>query len=846
MSRRGSADPLKQPLLQVPGEDNTPGKRRRRTSHSGPPKTLVQQRWDKARNYAFQEAREKLEKKRAPWLNLLNYSRRLREEHHGRKIGAYEKVQTLDYAQIDNEAWRTYIQNVTEKDRNRQIVLEFVMVGLVGLTTGAVTKLMLMVIEEMTNRKLAYLVSHFTNLPFATAALMFACTNALVLLLASIPCWYICPPASGGGIPEVKSYLNGVTIHGAFSFKTMLNKILSTVFACSAGMPLGPEAPIIHLGACIGSLYANAIIRLQEYITGGEMEEDEDEQVSCWKAFVRKIFPKLQFENFLEFRKVCMTLGVAGGVAAAFGAPVGGLLFTCEEILALDKGRQWMAFIASTLSFTILRVLSGSATGLFHVDSGHWPLHEWPFVVILGIIMGFFGAGFSKMNILINKKWRMAYVNPTMWKKPVEVIALAFVFSMLWCGLPHFFPCLPLEKGSASWPFVMSTFCDDPEKEWNPLATVVVTPLEPQVKNFFLYDAEGDKTGLGMEVGVYGLVVMCVICTLAGHATAHGIFIPMFVIGGAIGRGYGCIIDALFPTWHINTAAYAICGSAGFLGGVTHMAVALSVVMLEITNDFEFLLPILLVVLFAKGISDSLVHPLFDMMIELKHIPFLEDEPTLTMHKIRCYHCMHRNIISLPVVTTVREIINVLNDGAHSHNGFPVVDDTSSKMIRGLVLRSHLVVILTEKLFEGDEDDELENAIKYTPTHWRLLCDKTHSTPKLEDFTEEELEDDVNLKNFMSRAPYIVNEESPLSRAFELFRKENLRHLPVVNDKSQVTGMITRHDLVDVQHHGDRYEHQSRTKHMDSSALIKKATELELNRQESQRAMIKQMSQSKK
>ena len=33
-------------------------------------------------------------------------------------------------------------------------------------------------------------------------------------------------------------------------------------------------------------------------------------------------------------------------------------------------------------------------------------------------------------------------------------------------------------------------------------------------------------------------------------------------------------------------------------------------------------------------------------------------------------------------------------------------------MIRGLILRSHLVVILTEKLFEGDEDDELENAIK--------------------------------------------------------------------------------------------------------------------------------------
>jgi CBS domain-containing protein len=97
----------------------------------------------------------------------------------------------------------------------------------------------------------------------------------------------------------------------------------------------------------------------------------------------------------------------------------------------------------------------------------------------------------------------------------------------------------------------------------------------------------------------------------------------------------------------------------------------------------------------------------------------------------------------------------------------------------------------------------------------------------------------------MSRAPFMVNDESPLSRAFELFRKENLRHLPVVNNKNIVVGMITRHDLVDVQHHGSKYEHQSREKHMDATALIKKATEAEMNRQESMNKMIKQMSSGK-
>merc|ERR1719201_2072586 len=106
---------------------------------------------------------------------------------------------------------------------------------------------------------------------------------------------------------------------------------------------------------------------------------------------------------------------------------------------------------------------------------------------------------------------------------------------------------------------------------------------------------------------------------------------------------------------------------------------------------------------------------------------------------------MNRNVQMLPVVTTVRDIVKVLNDDMHSHNGFPVVDDLESKQIRGLILRTHLVFILVEKLFAGDAEDELENAVKYTPTHWRLLLDKKSTSPKMEDFTEDELEDDVNL-----------------------------------------------------------------------------------------------------
>ena len=40
--------------------------------------------------------------------------------------------------------------------------------------------------------------------------------------------------------------------------------------------------------------------------------------------------------------------------------------------------------------------------------------------------------------------------------------------------------------------------------------------------------------------------------------------------------------------------------------------------------------------------------PLFDVIIHLKHIPFLEDEPTRVMHKIRCYHAMNKRVPRLP------------------------------------------------------------------------------------------------------------------------------------------------------------------------------------------------------
>ena len=68
----------------------------------------------------------------------------------------------------------------------------------------------------------------------------------------------------------------------------------------------------------------------------------------------------------------------------------------------------------------------------------------------------------------------------------------------------------------------------------------------------------------------------------------------------------------------------ALIGSVSFFGGVTRLTMSLTVIMVEMTNDIQFLLLIMVAVLFAKWIGDFVTHPFYHALIELKCIPFLD------------------------------------------------------------------------------------------------------------------------------------------------------------------------------------------------------------------------------
>ena len=58
----------------------------------------------------------------------------------------------------------------------------------------------------------------------------------------------ICLPAGSSGVPEVMSFLNGSIVHKQFTLVVFIVKFISCTAGVAAGLPIGPEGPMVTIG----------------------------------------------------------------------------------------------------------------------------------------------------------------------------------------------------------------------------------------------------------------------------------------------------------------------------------------------------------------------------------------------------------------------------------------------------------------------------------------------------------------------------------------------------------------------------------------------------------------------
>lgn len=164
----------------------------------------------------------------------------------------------------------------------------------------------------------------------------------------------------------------------------------------AAGLDLGKEGPLVHIGSCIASLL-------------GQGGPDNYRVKWTW----------LRYFNNDRDRRDLITCGASSGVCAAFRAPVGGVLFALEEVATWWRSALlWRTFFSTAIVVVVLRtfieICKAGECGLFGegglimfdvsgVSVSYHIMDIIP-VAIIGLLGGFLG---SLYNHLLHKILRV-------------------------------------------------------------------------------------------------------------------------------------------------------------------------------------------------------------------------------------------------------------------------------------------------------------------------------------------------------------------------------------------------------------------------------------------------------
>eukprot|EP00658_Telonema_sp_P-2_P031146 TRINITY_DN23376_c0_g1_i1.p1 TRINITY_DN23376_c0_g1~~TRINITY_DN23376_c0_g1_i1.p1 ORF type:complete len:898 (+),score=227.99 TRINITY_DN23376_c0_g1_i1:132-2825(+) len=646
------------------------------------------------------------------------------------------------------------------------------------------------------------------------------------LAFALVPClcciWQADPASKASGIPEVKAHLNGIRMPRLFSIGTFLIKFFGTAFAVGSGLVLGPEGPLIYLGAAMAAGLSRGSKTISLNLCGREI-------------FSRTIrFPwKRVWANDSD-RRDFIAIGAATGFAAAFGAPVGGVLFALEETVSFWSPSLLLRGMCTTslATFMLLAcnwIQSGNCCDLenfgliqleYHADAH---IAVLPFSMIAGLFGGVIGGVFLKI-----------WAKMAAWRKSnsrraciLELCAVSLFSSLVIYYLPRL-PgnCKPRDRiqtqiqlggdnhvsYNGQEDFMVQFDCA--EGEFNQLASIFYGKREDVIKSL-IEDPRAFSAGFLLIASLADLLLLLLVY---GTWIPGGIFLPSIVIGTAWGGAFGVFVNTYIAS-SVQPSSMAIMGAVAVLNGIQRSTVSVAIIIVEGTGKIGLLLPIILAGVISRIVGQSISKGIYDVALEMKRIPMLD----LDLNEGELYHAwdhidikdvMSTDVCTVSAVCSETELKCALT--MTNHNGFPVTDE--GRLV-GLVLRSQLVVLIGAASRESSRSaasNKPDQPSKTAPKNRTRLSRLSMSTPnqsvqlvdeQLEQMSKHTFDDMIvdpsegapttfSLDGIMNKAVVCVQQTCPVSTAYNLFCTMGLRHLVVVNPHHEVVGIITRVDLV--------------------------------------------------
>lgn len=468
------------------------------------------------------------------------------------------KIEENSASSFNSQLFKTYVALDNWHKFRLRLFVEGIFVGILG---GLCISLFRFLLSEAEALRI-YIYNAFLLSAAAKMDPIPILCWAAVLFIIGLCLFGMCryaPMASGSGIPQVKGVILG--LYKMKWIRILWVKIIAGALGIGAGLSLGREGPSIQIGAVAGQGFSRLLGRTR-------MEE-----------------------------RYLITSGAAAGLAAAFNAPLAGMMFALEELHRNFSGAVLLPTMTSAITATIVtRFFFGNSTSFHFVNLVPMPTEHLGLVVLIAISCGVAGIIFN---------WGLlhtgSFYNLPIFRNQFIKIGFALVCA---CFLGFYLPQV-LGGGNA----------------------LVDTLAMTRYSLGFL---------LLLLAGKYVFTLISYGCGVPG-----GFFLPLLVIGSLVGAAEANIFVSLDMINEIYTPNIIVIGMVSLFAASVRSPITGTLLILEMTGDFGHLMALALGSAIAYITAELLKgEPIYDALLKksLKTAPDKESEE-------------ERNIVEVPIAS---------------------------------------------------------------------------------------------------------------------------------------------------------------------------------------------------
>ncbi|MBL7478973.1 H(+)/Cl(-) exchange transporter ClcA [Legionella bononiensis] len=417
----------------------------------------------------------------------------------------------------------------------KKILILYAVSIVLGVLTGTIASLFQLAIAGLVS-----LMNSFYSLVSAHGwpeGLISALVTMVMVLLAFLLVKYVAPEASGSGVPEIEGTL--LHIRPIFWKRLIPVKFFGGILSISANMVMGREGPTIQMGGNLGDMLGD-LLRLSP-----------------------------------ERRDTLIAAGSAAGLAAAFNAPLAGVLFVMEEMRN--------QFNYSFTNFKMVIICCVMATITLHGIIGPDPaikmqLFELPslsalwWFCLFGIVVGFVGVAFNL--VLMGTLRILDKLHPR--NKMIYVMIVGFLVGYL-------------------------------------------AYIHPQMVGGG-YDIINQALTMSPAFGILCLlIVIRFFTTMMSYSTSipGGIFAPMLALGTLLGLAAYHIFGYFSIDTSIHPGMFAVAGMGALFAASVRSPITGVVLVVEMTQNYSLILPLMITCITSTTIVQLMGNePIYTQLLE--------------------------------------------------------------------------------------------------------------------------------------------------------------------------------------------------------------------------------------